>query len=546
MTTSPVQTRRRAETPSEWLEELGAALNMPFERAEAIRDELAEHLRERVRDLELEGLSESAAANTAVRELGDAAAVARRFRYAERLPLRRKLMNLAVIGIAGAALLTSFVAINDGDKPNTEASRLLLERALTAPPEESRLLVERAIVQLEPKLSERNLAEVDLLLRGGTRQVIEGEITFSDTSDRRAIQLGVADIRSSVLHALSDSQEPIKVPALDVRDQPLADVFKWLGEQSGLKLNVRWKQFEHVGIAADEPVTIVGGGGDLGSVMAAINDSREVLNATDERRIDYRVKDGVLEIGPGSYFDKREAFVMRYDIAALLESGVSAAEICALIQGFVEPDHWVDNGGSLASIRLVGTRMFVKAPPRMQESVKWFLEQAGEEKHSRAGEPAEPAQVVQVYHLKHTNAEEVLKAIMTNQQIRAIDFTHFAADARTNSIIGRTSAPEHRIVEDAIEALDIDPKTSASQRTAPVYVLGQVTNPGLYALPDDATTVRRMLAAAGGVKDGIKEVAVRRGQDEHPPVVSTLTAEQLADPAGPDFTLQPGDFISVK
>ena len=72
-----------------------------------------------VRDQMLAGVSECDAVRTAVAELGDAAALARRFREAGKTPLRRTAMNLAVLGVAGAAMVTSLVAVGGGTRPAT-------------------------------------------------------------------------------------------------------------------------------------------------------------------------------------------------------------------------------------------------------------------------------------------------------------------------------------------------------------------------------------------------------------------------------------------
>jgi hypothetical protein len=97
-----------------WLRVLEPLLKLPEPERRAIVDELENHLRERVRDQMLAGATESDAVRAAVAELGDAAALARRFREAGRTPLRRLAMNLAVLGVAGAAMVTSIVAVSGG------------------------------------------------------------------------------------------------------------------------------------------------------------------------------------------------------------------------------------------------------------------------------------------------------------------------------------------------------------------------------------------------------------------------------------------------
>src|SRR5437868_331163 len=83
----------RDDTVSAWLDVLCKLVRLPREQTESIRVELEEHLRERVRDLMVEGEPEDVATRRAIAELGDAAALADRFRRAEHTPRRRMLMN---------------------------------------------------------------------------------------------------------------------------------------------------------------------------------------------------------------------------------------------------------------------------------------------------------------------------------------------------------------------------------------------------------------------------------------------------------------------
>lgn len=361
-TTTQTKSRHRAETPAEWLEELGGALRMPYERAEAIREELAEHLRERVRDLELEGLDEAAAASAAVRELGDAAAVARRFRNADKTPIRRRIMNLAVIGIAGAALVTSVVAISGESSPG-ESPRALVERAITGMQDEQAqtgalLHLQAAIVELDEAGPSGPAGAGGNGLKAGPAPV-RGELP----------------LLSMMFARRETSGPPIAVEGLQGKDTRLDDVLKWVGAQAGATPVVRWMQMEAVGIGADETVTIQTGPTDLATMMTVLNEARGVFGAMDEGMIEYRMKDGVIEFAPRTFFDQREATVVWYDIERLLNAGIELEEVTDLITRFVEPDHWEENGGDLAFMQVVGGKMFVKAPPRMQEGVKWFIEQ---------------------------------------------------------------------------------------------------------------------------------------------------------------------------
>lgn len=109
--TTDVRVREGAEPIRDgvdaWLDVFTRLLRLPESESGAIRDELEGHLRDRVNDLLVSGVSEHDATRRAIEELGDAAILAQRFKDASKSPKRRWLMNLAVIGAAGAALTLS-------------------------------------------------------------------------------------------------------------------------------------------------------------------------------------------------------------------------------------------------------------------------------------------------------------------------------------------------------------------------------------------------------------------------------------------------------
>jgi hypothetical protein len=362
--------RVRAETPAQWLDELAAALHLPFERSEAIREELAEHLRERIRDLQLEGLNEPDATVTAVRELGDAAAVARRFRKAEQSPLRRTLMNLAVIGIAGAALATSVIALSAAPTPP----------ASTPQPANPEVAVS-ARARLDSALAQAEVAAAEIIASDPLRLQAALALARREPAPL-AIELAVQlDERAAHLELVP----AVRTAPIGAAAERLDAVLDALAQRSGLRAMVRWPLLEQVGHSPDQPVTLAPAENDLAAAVAAINESQGVFDRQDQRWIDVRVNNGVAEFAPRSYFDTREATVVRYDVAPLLASGITADELRELIVQFVEPNLWADNGGGIAQIKHVGGKLFVKAPPRVHESVRWYIEQLSAGKQTSRG-----------------------------------------------------------------------------------------------------------------------------------------------------------------
>jgi len=99
-----------------WLVVLGRLLRLPDATRQAIRDELDQHLRERVRDLVLAGSNEPDALRLAIEELGSAAELARRFQTANRTEPRRLIMYSTIIAIGAASLVTAGMLISSIDR----------------------------------------------------------------------------------------------------------------------------------------------------------------------------------------------------------------------------------------------------------------------------------------------------------------------------------------------------------------------------------------------------------------------------------------------
>ncbi len=95
-----------------WLTVLGRLLQLPDTTKQAIRDELEQHLHERVRDLVLTGENEPAALRLAIEELGSAAELARRFKTASRPNPGRLIMYSTIIGLGAASLITAGILVS--------------------------------------------------------------------------------------------------------------------------------------------------------------------------------------------------------------------------------------------------------------------------------------------------------------------------------------------------------------------------------------------------------------------------------------------------
>jgi protein involved in polysaccharide export with SLBB domain len=80
--------------------------------------------------------------------------------------------------------------------------------------------------------------------------------------------------------------------------------------------------------------------------------------------------------------------------------------------------------------------------------------------------------------------------------------------------------------------------------TKTVYIGGAVKEPGAYYM-SEGLTLRQLLAKAGGTGDhpSVSIAVVHKGENANGAEV--LSATQLAEPAGRDIKLEPGDFITA-
>src|SRR5262249_8471398 len=145
--------------------------------------------------------------------------------------------------------------------------------------------------------------------------------------------------------------------------------------------------------------------------------------------------------------------------------------------------------------------------------------------------------------------------------IKSIDFGKVAADPRSNSILCTATPQELALFRVAVESLDRPAKEGGRKSAAGgngggrgqgaesaegSYVLGAVPRPGTYQLPAEGITVRRLLAAAGGLGDGVREVVISDSKDGSAVVMQHIDAADLRRDDGPDPVVGRGQLVSVR
>lgn len=298
-----------------WLTLLTTMLRLPASQAVEIRDELEDHMRTRVRDQLVEGVAEHDAVRRAIDEVGEASAVADRFRSAARTPLRKTLMYASILTASAAALGFSIAAFTQ-----TPSQPVAYEAA--------------------PMAQVVGLGSVEI--------TTDPNWTFEQFADA----MGDAARKPTFIHWRSLSDYGIERGDKDWR----------------FEVEIQNASFE--------------------TVMTLLNER------IDWHGVVARTHEGRLEFVGQEYLDQQTVKLVRFDIADIIEHVSSnwtndpdsaRGEVIDLIQSYVEPDAWEDNGGMLASTRAVGDQLFIQAPERFFPKIEWLLSQL------RDGEDGMPA-----------------------------------------------------------------------------------------------------------------------------------------------------------
>ncbi len=527
-----------------WLRVFLGLLRLPARQAEEIREELDGHLRERIRDLMVGGIDEHEAMRRAVAELGEAADVAARYRALRTDPRRRLIMHGTLFTVAGAALALSIAAFRGGQPPTDAADRgaetrkILLDALDRGGADSRREIVEDLLARTQG--------------RGG--DVPATELTRLLNLSRQGADQGGAAVYQA--QALPPELAELKADWV-LKNEDVSDAFEFLGKAVKLPVHVRWDLLKDSNLEPGVKLTMQAKQAGPEALLRAIN---ELAGAHDGATVDLRVSDGVIEVAPRGYFDKRERELVSYDLSGIVAARMATyneprekvvPEVREVIAQFVNPEQWRDNGGELAEMTVVGDRLFVNEPARFHPQIRWILGQLptgkAEAGHSRGTEPI----MNKRYALKHAQAAEVLSAMRHMESISSIDFSECAVEAATNSLIINGTVSEQAKAGIAIECLD-RPVKAESQRSEAgsgpgvVYLSGMVSRPGAYAMSDDGLTLRRLLIAAGGLPEGAQSVLVCGTEDGQCRVLQEIAAESLRRSAGPDPKLEKGQTVCVR
>lgn len=418
-----------------WLHALGHMLSMPLERRREIVAELEAHLHERVRDLMLEGLDEARATHQAIGELGDAAVVAGRFRKVEGSLTRRLMMNGLLIGTTAAAVGLCVIGFQAATP--TPAS---------APAASALSGSDRA-----PNLVEAGQAQSGVA-----------------SADAASITLDASDTLETFVTKFASS---FGKPAFVYWDR------------------LRLQQIEP-GTTFHLPT----------GTMPRLEAWRLVNDALPggQSPLGWRLGSDRLEVSLQEHLDRREIELAVYDLSSILEDrssewgAVTMRNAVDLVRFSIEPRYWEPDG--LATIHVVGDRVFVRAPRRVQAQVNW-----------------------------------IMQAVTGSQQ-------------GSLSLDDPNPAARRRSADDARRDTHVD-----LIRSELVRIDGAIERGGFFQCPpNDRLTLKRLVAAAGGLRPDAKRVTITRMSSDEQVSTTDVAASDLLKSDTPDFDLVAGDVVHVE
>jgi len=459
-----IQRAEREASPSgsvaSWLDVLEALLGLPPEEAKAIREELASHLQERVRDLTVTGKSESEAIQAAISELGDAAELARRYQQARGRTTRSTIMQVALVSAVAVALTAGGFAVRGASEARQQAAAAR-ERELMAKVSAYKAVTAAALAngEAQPGAQGENLLAGTELFELDDADGVVVSVTPTQTWGDLMQQVAQATKRTLVANAASMNSSGLAPGAnvgLEIHEMPLAEALRLLQEHTD---------------ASRDP-------------------------------LEYRTSGTVIEFASRSHFDRREVQTRTYDLGVLAQAlldkeaagpaprdeerhtRISAEEtvseqVTELMQSLVNPDMWQNNGGELGSVRRYGSKLFVTAPRRHFARIEWVLKECGAFEKTRAGaeSPANTGRLTVAFD------PTTRRLSITDDQGRVAHCSALVVDTpyAVNALLSDAS------VEQSVPMLSELPllQTNFKSRTPLVNLLAPAAKPG-EAAPEEA------------------------------------------------------------
>lgn len=526
-----------------WLDVLVAILSIPKPDRQRVRDELEDHLRSRIDDLLIHGLTEPQALQKAVAELGETADLARQLSHAHKPPrTRRYAMHALIIALAGTVVA---LGVNTMRPATTLPAMAASSNALDA--------------VIEPTLGGQVAVPSTSgeLMTATVHVPVGGQVSVEEILQRFASKFHLTlELDREALSRLNiGTDSVITFPAVHPSSESLAGILRRIQEESG-------HAFRSIAQESRLAASIIDG--------ALVVTSRHELDVqTTERR--------VYALGRFSG-----------DLADPYDQQIELVQVVDALMEHVTPYFWRDRGGDMAMATLLGSSLIVTAPVRVHEQVESLLDDL----HAQAVDQAEQRQAAEAarrgvaarehgqlvgqirteyeralsekidmteqverlevdYHRQNSaivmlpaeNKAETSKPIYAEierimTQIRSLRTRLEEATARVDYLRTRMIEIEY---EPLVSARN--PKAASNPHVTPgvVTVRGQGLREGIYQVVN-GMTIRRMLMSAGALEaQRTGTVQLIRDDDV---VREWSFHDAMSKPHG-DTILLPGDTLAI-
>lgn len=222
----------------------------------------------------------------------------------------------------------------------------------------------------------RNIMQIALISFAGVALAVSSWTAFTASPSAPA----VVSVESEAIEALDPEDWAPRVNVAMTPDTRLEAAFASFGAQLDAGVLVRWTELGvHPTFTFDATMNL--------SQIPLQTAIEAVFEPTGEhtsgtRDVTFRLDEGLLEIGPATFFDVREAETREISIADLhfeTEGDIDAADLVALIEQSVEPTWWNRPGVRYPPINAAGTLVVATAPERVHTQIEHLLDRLREE-----------------------------------------------------------------------------------------------------------------------------------------------------------------------
>lgn len=499
-TPQSVEPSLSSNSAKSWLDFLETLLPLSDTERKGIRDELASHLRERVRDLTLSGTNEHDAVRIAIAELGDAADLAKSYSHVKSLWPRWARSNTMKVTLASVLVVSlvvgGFALRGIGQQQQAEQSLQQAQSAYKAA-----------------------LADV---LQSSDKAWWEARSANENATPNASSPLFAGRLRLETPATPAD-QFP-DVPVNFTQDTNWRALFETIATTAKMGLVTNFNVIEsELGISGDSTIGMDIHGMKLQAAIQMLN--QDVVRVADNK-LAIRVHDNTIEVATERYFDERESETRTYSLDALVRQHIEKSapaspsrlqaeervgeQVVGILQDMVNPNMWVSNGGSLSSMRQFGSKLFITAPQRHFKSIEWVLTEIGafDTSHAAASPRAKPSPfaanptvAIHRYALKFAKASIVRDALgqlfNAAASLKQCDLERvMSVDDSENTLEVTATTDQIVTINTIIELIDKDhPKDSTRSQRVIHATLSNIDATGMVQVID------RILNAVPSLKE---------------------------------------------